>query len=395
MAGLAQRGMVLRAMAGGLFVMAALGLLGATLLREPLASQSPAVRSRTILAQTLAGDKDFARYEAVARRLAVRDPLQAASFVLLGTARIGRDNGAFDAVHPLMQAAMERQPSLEAPQIWLAADYARRGDYGRSLALFDKVLTLSGDYSELLMPALSELLRQPASRDAVLARLHQYPVWRSALLGKVIEGRALPDDAILALLAGPVPPAKAESVAAERMAFVAALVARGELERAHGLYRSYVGISPRAPVYDGNFAAEHPFVPFGWAVTAQPADYAERVARPSGRWALRIHASGARDITMLEQTLALSPGRWTVRITARDSGLAKPQGLQLVIECLAGGSAALAARPLGDLGSADGVVQVSFVVTPGCALQRLAIKAAENDDAASEIEVTGFAASSL
>ena len=376
----------LRSLAGIAFFVAMLGLIAANLLREAMAAQSPAVRSRLILATTLAGTKDPARLEATARALALRDPLQAASFVLVGLAQTQDKSISFDRIHPLMLAAMERQPSLEAPQIWLAADYAQRGDFTRSLDLLDKVLTLSGDYTDRLVPVLADLLKYPRSREAVLAKLRQYPVWRTALLNRAISAKVISDDLVVALLADPVPAAHRASVGLERMQWVAALVDRGEVARAHGFYRSYVGIDPRAPLYDGDFAIEQPFKPFGWTVAALSEDYGERIIRPGGGWAMRLHASGDRPVPMLEQTLALPPGRWNAEIVARDAGLAAPTGIRLVLECL-GAKDPLAALALGELRSDDSTLRLGFAVPAGCPLQRLAILAADNDGKASEIEL--------
>ncbi|MDL2351263.1 MAG: hypothetical protein QFC78_00270 [Pseudomonadota bacterium] len=384
-----RKAFAVRIVAAVLFVVTMLALIGATLLREAMASQSPAVRSRLVLAKALATTKDPALLEAQARQLALRDPLQAAAFVLVGVARTQAKPTPFDQIHPLMEAALQRQPSLDAPQIWLAADYARRGDFNRSLDLLDKVLTLSGDYTDALMPVLADLLKYPQSRAAVIAKLRQYPVWRTALVTKAIETKVIGDDLLIALLADPVPAVRRGSVDLERMQFVGAMVSRGEVERAHAFYRGYVGIDPRSPIYDGNFTAEPPFKPFGWIAAASAEDYTERVARGNGGWAMRLHASGDRSATLIEQTLALNPGRWTVELTGRDAGLAKPANNRLVLECL-NQDQPLGTYSLGHLRGDDSTLRVAFVVPQGCPLQRLAIKAGDNGGEASEIEVTAF-----
>jgi tetratricopeptide (TPR) repeat protein len=390
MASFLKRAFAVRTVAAALFLVAMLGLIGSTLLRERLASQSPAVRSRMILAAAVAKGFDPKRFNATAHSLALRDPLQAASFVLAGLALTRKQDTQFDLAHPLMEAAMERQPSLEAPQIWLAADYARRGDFNRSLDQFDKVLSLSDDFSALLIPALTDLLKSPQSRNAVIARLRQYPVWRTALLGQVIELGLLPDQTLTSLLADPVPPLQRKNSNMERMAFVSALVKRGEVERAHAFYRGYVGIDPRAPIYDGNFSEERPFSPFGWTMAVQPEDYSERIPRLGGGWAARLHSSGRRPATLLEQTFALAPGRWTVEFLARDAGLARPDQLLLTMACSNGDIPPLAVVALGTLGEKETTLRFNFVVSQQCPIQRLAFIAKDNDGAASEIEVTGF-----
>lgn len=375
-----------RSIAAGVFLLVMLGLIGTTLVREPLASKSPALRSRLFLATVLAKGRNLERFEKSARDLAYRDPLQAASFVLIGLKRIGQDNAAFDQVQPLMREALVRQPSFETPQIWLAADFARRGDYKRSLAHFDRALTQGDDYAPQLMPALGYLVRQPSSRAAVIERLQRYPRWRTAFLSTAIAANALPEEALLTMLADPIPPRHRATVQLERMQFISALVARGELERAHALYRGYVGINPRMPLYDGEFREAKPFSPFGWTLANQAEDYAERVAQPNAGWMVRLHSSGKHPAILLEQTLALPPGRWTVQLIARDAGLANPRQMQLAVECLAG-ETQLGSQTLANLQNNNSTIALNFAVAAGCKMQRLSIKAGENDGSASEIEV--------
>lgn len=382
----------LRLLGAAAFVVAMTALIGATALREPLAIKSPTVRSRTALALAAAQAKRPGALQFQMRRIALADPLQAASFVLLGLERIQQDNSAFDRVKPLMDAATQRQPSLEAPQVWLAADFARRGDYNRALGLFDRVLSQSSGYAEPLMPALTMMLQRPSSRAAVVARLRRFPPWRSAVLGTAIGRNILDRATTETLLAGPAPAGQQTILDQERGQYLMLLVSRGETVTAHALYRRYVGISSTAPLYDGAFAAAHPFKPFGWTLADQAEDYAERVERPgieqAGGWMLRLHASGKRPVVLLEQTLALAPGRWTVRLSARDGGLAQPDYLVVAVTCQ-GATDALATRALGGLTPDDGTVGLTFTVPAGCGLQRLAIKADGSEGSPAEIEVLG------
>ncbi|MDP3674463.1 MAG: hypothetical protein Q8R44_05140 [Novosphingobium sp.] len=378
------------------FVVAMTVLIAATALREPLAIKSPTARSRNVLALAAAQARQPRALHAQMERVALADPLHAAGFVLLGLERIQQDNAAFDRVKPLMDAAAQRQPSLEAPQAWLAADFARRGDYSRSLTLFDRVLSRSGGYAEPLMPALTMMLQHPDSRAAVVARLRLFPKWRSAVLGPAISRKILDRATTEALLAGPAPQGRAVALDQEREQYLMLLVSRGETAAAHALYRRYVGISTAAPLYDGAFAAARSYKPFGWTLADQAEDYAERVARADtgadldrgGGWMIRLHASGKRPLILLEQTLALAPGRWTVRLAARDGGLARPDYLALAVRCL-GAADALATRSLGGLTADGGTIGLTFTVPAGCVLQRLAIAADGSDQSPAEIEVLG------
>lgn len=370
------------------FVIGIVALIGAVALRERMAAMSPVARSRTAIALAAASAEQPGALQTHARRLALADPLQAASFVLLGIDRVQQDEQAFDRVKPLMDEAARRQPSLEAPQVWLAADFARRGDFKRSLGLFDRVLSQNSDFVEPLLPALTSLLKDGQSRAAVMERLGRFPPWRSTVLDKAIQAEILDRPTVETLLAGPVSASHQPTIDSERGQYLALLIKRGETASAHALYRRYVGITTQVPLYDGNFAAARSFRPFGWTFADQPEDYTERVARPDKGWMLRLHASGKRPVILLEQTLALAPGQWNASVTARDGGLAKPDYLSLAVTC-EGVATALASISLGGLTADDRSVGLTFTIPEGCGLQRLSIKTDSGENSPAEIELLG------
>ncbi len=390
MKGLLRNTALSRLLIAAIFFAAATVMIGASLLREPLAIMSPTGRSRTAITLALVQPSQSGTMAASARELARRDPLQSAAFVLLGIDRLRHDKTAFDSVKPLMDAAVSRQPTLEAPKVWLAADLARRGDYQQSLQLFDEALSQSSIYAEPLMPALSTLLKDAPSRAAVVKQLQAFPPWRTAVLDNAITANILPRETVESLLAGPAPARYRLMLELERQQYLGFLVGRGESAAAHALYRRYVGLSASAPLYDGQFRAEHPYRPFGWTLADQPEDYSERVARQEGGWMARLHSSGKRGATLLEQTVALGQGNWQAQLAARDGGLASPKALYVIVECLGEKTAQpIASTSLAALKTADDTVTLRFAVPSACPLQRLAVKAEANDGAASEIEVLG------
>lgn len=393
MNGLLTKVVLVRAIAASVFLIMALVLIGQNFLREPMASMSPASRNKTILAAQLSR-KDLTSLGPAARSFALQDPLLAAPFILLGVERLAKDQDAFDRVRPLMQTALARQPTLGAPQAWLAADAARRGDYRGAMDLFDRALSQDDDYAAMLMPALSTMLKNSTSREAVLRKLREFPRWRAPLLTEIINTKALPDNTIEALLAGPVAPQHAAASESERLLYVAAVARRGETERAHRLYRGYAGLSAENPLHDGRFLRSQPFLPFGWKLASGTEDYAERLPLPDAGWVIRAHSSGRRAAILLEQTLALSPGNWQIRLDARDAGLARPENMVLRVKCLAVGTV-VAEMPLNKLMADFAVTRLNLAVPADCALQQLAIASHEASDdrqnSASEIEIRSVA----
>lgn len=375
--------------AAAAFVMVAGGLLVATVLREPLAARSPASRTKITLALAISQAPPLGELNAAARKVATADPLQAAAFVMSGIDRMQRDPADYDAVRPLMQAAVRRQPTFEAALVWLAADHARRGENDAALDLFDQVLTASSDHRDSLLPVLTQLMQRDKSRTEVVRRLSTYPPWRSGLLARAIEVQALPEPVLEALLAKPAPPAYQAKLQEERQSYVKWLVAQDRLADAHGLYRRYTGVTPLAPVYDPTFRAAHPFSPFGWTLADRAEDYAERIPGSTGTGVMRLHASGKLQAVLLEQTLALSPGNWSIRLNGSDGGLAKPDGMILALRCV-GQSGMIAHARLGTLTPEPQTIVLRASVPPACPFQRLTVESGPSAAGASEIEVLAF-----
>lgn len=362
------------------------GVLVASTLREPLAVRSPATRTNLAMALAISKVQTPGHMQVAARDLAMRDPLQAAAFVMAGIDRMQREPAAYDAVRPLMQAAIKRQPTFEAALVWLAADHARRGEYNPSLALFDRVLAGSSDQVDALLPVLTALMQEPASRSAVIARLQAYPAWRTAVVARGIETRALPEPVVQQLLGTAAPPRYAAKLQEERQTWIKWLIAQNRTGDAHAQYRRFVGVTADKPIYDPGFSLAKPFMPFGWTLADQSEDYAERVVTAGNTPVLRLHAGGKNVAVLLEQTLALGTGNWVINMSARDGGLARPDGQVLMLKC-ADQSRPLARLALSALPGQQTLVKLPVTVPAGCALQRLVIEAEPNEDGASEIEV--------
>ncbi len=368
------------------FVLVAGGALVAATLREPLAVRSPATRSNLAMALAISKVQVPGHMQAAARDLATRDPLQAAAFVMAGIGRMQREPEAYDAVRPLMQAAITRQPTFEAALVWLAADHARRGEYNPSLALFDRVLAGSSDQVDALLPVLTVLMQEPDSRSAVLARLKAYPAWRTAVVARGIETRALPESVVQQLLSATAPPRYAAKQQEERQTWIKWLIAQKRSGDAHAQYRRFVGVTADKPVYDPGFRLAQPFVPFGWTLADQAEDYAERVVTAANAPVMRLHAGGKNAAVLLEQTLALGEGNWLITLSARDGGLARPDGQTLSLKC-ADQSRPLAQLRLSRLPSQQTTLTLPVTVPTACSLQRVMIEAEPSEDGASEIEL--------
>jgi hypothetical protein len=373
-----------------------------------MAVLSPMDRSRTELEMALSQPTRPEWAQDHLRSLAYRDPLQSAALVTLGIVRMRADRQQAQSVAPLMHEALTRQPSFEQPRIWMAAHYAMRGDDQGAMREFDDVLSRSNGLIGPVLPVLGYLLTNPKSRAGMIERMQRFPPWRTAALLAAIQHGSLSSADLARLLAGPAPAGSKATLDVERGSYLTQLVSQGKADEAYALFRRYAGVHGGSPINDGAFQIAKPLQPFGWKLAAEPEDYAERVLRTDGRgWMVRVHASGKHGLALLEQTLNMAPGRWSIVMKARDGGLAKPQQLTLRLECSAIGAPppALSAAPqtlaplplvdrsLGSLTSNDTDISVSVNVPENCRFQHLSIHANEADgDAVSEIEILSFAA---
>ncbi|MEP7221517.1 MAG: hypothetical protein ABI673_02490 [Novosphingobium sp.] len=392
----------------GLFLATVVPLSAASFLREPMAVLSPMDRSRTELEMALSqpGQPQWAQDHI--RSLAYRDPLQSSALVALGIVRMRADRQQAQAVAPLMNEALRRQPSFEQPRIWMAAFYAMRGDDQAAMREFDDVLSRSNGLIGPVLPVLGYLLTNPGSRAGMIARMERFPPWRTAALLAAIQHGSLTPAEIGRLLAGPAPAGSAETLNVERSSYLAQLVSQGKADEAYALFRGYAGVHTGSPINDGAFQVAKPLQPFGWKLAAQPEDYAERVARADDRgWMVRVHASGKHSLALLEQTMNMTPGRWNIVLKVRDGGLARPDRVTLRLECSAIGVTAaeqakapqtiapppLVEKSLGGIKADATDITVSATIPESCHFQQLSIRANEADgESVSEVEVLSFAA---
>lgn len=92
-------------------------------------------------------------------------------------ALLAASGGQADRATRLMRIAEGLSKRDVGANIWLAGDYARRGEVAASLAMYDQGLRTSAQARELIIPAMIRQLGNPALVDPVVQLLAQNPPW--------------------------------------------------------------------------------------------------------------------------------------------------------------------------------------------------------------------------
>jgi hypothetical protein len=369
-----------------LFVRLSFAILSAAR-NESRAASSPKKRSDIALREAVASNMSALQLRQRARDIALADPLHAVGFFLEVMALDLDEASSLDHRRTLIAEASRRQPSFAAPRIWLTADDIRNERFAEAVNGADAVMRLNGEFRSLLVPILVPLLANDAAYPLLKAKLDKFPIWRTAFVVEAIKTEASAAR-VEHLLSQSAPSHYQAEMAAERSAYLTALIAKGESGRALALWHRFSPQSKTQPIADGEFTTEFPVVPFAWSFASDEYSYAEKVSASGGSEAIvRAHHSGNGRVALLTQLVALKPGVNRIAITARDGGLAKPDSLAWRVRCL-GADDVLAEKTLKGLGGDWQVTTMMVTIADsGCDLQYLSLEADDSDGAESEIEI--------
>jgi hypothetical protein len=367
------------------------GLLSAAIIvtarNEDQASGSPKKRSDIALQQAVTANMNAPQLRRFARDIALSDPMHAIGFFLEVMALDLDKATSMDNRHTLIAEASRRQPSFAAPRIWLTADDIRNERYPEAINGADTVMRLNGDFRTLLIPILVPLLNNDKAYPLLEAKLNGFPIWRTEFLVEAIKS----DDSanrVETLLRQNPPSRYGAAMAIERSAYLRALVAKGEAQRAYALWKKFVPQQKSGAITDGDFKTRNTIPPFAWVFASDEYSYAEKVTTPeSAEVVVRAHHSGDGKIALLSQLIGLQPGTHRFSITARDGGLAKPEAFFWRVRC-ADVAEPLASQSLGALGGDWQTVQMTVTIAEDdCALQTFSLEAVDNDGDEAEIEI--------
>jgi hypothetical protein len=337
----------------------------------------------------LSGESRASVRRALAQAPLIEEPFYLAAIEALAAKR---DTEA----EALLHEARRRNPRARTARLILLDRHLRHNrvaEAGVEIAALNRLMPRA---AEVLVPELARMVREPRTGAALIGVLAHEPALQQAVLAQLATSGADPD-LILRIAGSNAATSPTKDGLPWQQVLLARLVERGDVVRAHRLWRSFSGFGPGGDekgVYDGRFEGQRGAPPFNWLLVSGAAGVAERTGAP----ALEVEYYGRLNVDLASQLLMLRPGRY--RLQFRAEGDAKGEGSRLLwsVSCNMS-KAPLLSLPLTDIDYAPRAVAGTFTVPAGCPAQWLKLSGVAGEFAnaqnatISEIRVTGGGAS--
>ena len=345
--------------------------LGRALGIEPLTARLATIADTLAVAH----HEPTAAQIAFARRAGAAAPLNALPYYIAAAAG---GPATTQQRRVLADMALRRDPRLRPAWSWMVADRVARQD-GAGIARALIRLAVLSDPNQQIWTAIAQISADPAARAEIKREIQRGAPWRDTYL-TALSGSPVDRAVVFEMLqsVGKHPPVTNTPVAGppdDQRAFLAALIARKEYERA---YLAWVQWLPAASqdavghVFDGQFRGRVALPPFSWRVI-EGTGGATAIDPATG---LTLDYAGDDTVAVAEQTLLLSPGRYRIVTQAKFDAIPVDAGVSPVtwsVACLPD------AKPLADLavpldGAEHRVAGAAFDVPATCQAQTLSLK---------------------
>lgn len=306
-------------------------------------------------------------------------------------ARVAEQRGDLRRAIALMEEARHRRPSYPAVRMQLMIYYTKAERFREAMTEVDVILRRNDELRPVILPELAKLIADPNGREALATILAAEPSWREEFFKRAGTRKVDPAHAralyerVRALKRG-------GDVRLERQFILQAQASSGDYAGARQTLLIGLPEPERAAnrfLFDGSFRGFSTPSPFGWRFKDLDIGRAEPVKNGPQTY-LDVAYFGGRAETLAEQVLALSPGRYTIRSTARSDGGISSGTLSWKVTCMPSGHL-ISTLDLSRAGPADRRFAAAFTVpATGCASQLLSLVAEPGDVAASvNMEISG------
>lgn len=328
-------------------------------------------RAAGMMPQFVVGERE----KALAERALASAPTSYEPFVI--AAKLAEKEGRLDRAIRLMEEVRRRRPHLPSARLQLIVLYGKARRFGDLLGELDMAIALNREARTLVLPELTKLTSDPEGRAALARMLARQPSWRHDFY-KAGKGRKIrPDDALA--LANAIQ-ARTGQAGGERGFYLQALIEAGDLPRARAIWLSQLPPDERAKgdlVFDPDFQGSSAPEPFNWVFHDSGEGRAERRGdRMHG--GIAIFYFGGRNVTFLEQALALPPGRYRLSFKVRSEEGIKSGELSWRVAC-GSGEQTIAAVSLNGAGTVWTGRSAVFNVSSDCSGQRLYLMGTPGD----------------
>ena len=314
----------------------------------------------------------------LSRRVAVAAPLSFEPFFVYS--RAAEQRGNMVAAVDLMEEARRRRASFPATRIQLLAYYARTARPSDALSELEVLLRLRPEVAQPVMAELAKVVSEPDGRRDLAAALVRAPSWRDSFFAAARAAPPRPEHA-LALLNEVRRLNPRGDHTREQQLLVSSLIRDGQVNRARALWISSLPESERrqsALLSNRGFRGGQGQLPFGWALQSLDVGRAEIVGAQTGNPYLDVNYFGGRNAVLVEQLIALPPGRYRLGYRAKsETGLGSAD-IYWSIVC-SSGSTELARDGLERLTPNYQTRQVTVIVPSACDSQRIRLVAEAGD----------------
>lgn len=294
-------------------------------------------------------------------------------------ARAAEQKGDLRRAISLMEEVRRRRYSHPSARMQLMIYYTKAERFPEALSEIDFVLRRSEELRPRLLPELTKLVSDPRGRAALATILSRDPAWKQDFFATAGAGKVATRDArdlyerIRALKPN-------GDLLLERQLILQTQAASGDFAGARQTWLAALPPRERAPnrfMFDGDFRGLRAPGPFGWSFKDVEAGRAEP-SKDGQRTYLDIAYFGGQNIVLAEQTLALPPGRRTLRLVARSpNGITSGQ-LFWRLTCLPGNSQ-VGLLDMSRASAENRRFSAAFTIPSGCPGQLLSLVADPGD----------------
>lgn len=286
----------------------------------------------------------------------------------------------------LMEEARARRPTFLMTRLKLAAFYGQEQRYQDMLSELDFTLRLNEQARQLALPELARMIATAPARAALATLIATDPPWRDDLYRVIASQRPEPA-AVRAYMERIAMLRPAGGVEAERNLYISALADAGRHREARAVWLQRYPEPERvrsALLFDGAFRGIASGPPYGWRPHDNEFGRAE-LRRDGDTPYLEITYFGGQAATLIEQNLALAPGRYRIGVHAASDSAMESGRLIWSLACAEGGERARIV--IEQLQPTPRLHQTAVDIPAGnCSGQRLSLTA-EPGDISSTIDV--------
>lgn len=301
-------------------------------------------------------------------------------------ARAAEQKGDLRRAIALMEEVRLRRYSHPAARMQLMIYYIRAERYPEALLEIDFVLRRNVELRPALLPELTKLVGDPRGRAALATILARDPDWKQDFFAAAGKRKLATSDA--RDLFERVRKLKPNGdLMLERQLILETQASTGDYAGARQTWLAALPARERGAnrlMFDGEFRGQRAPGPFGWIFKDVEAGRAEP-ARDGQRTYLDVAYFGGQNVSLADQTLALSPGRHTLRLIARSPNGITSGRIFWRLTCLPGRNQ-IGLLDLSRAGADDRRFSMDFTVPAGCPGQWLSL-VAEPGDVASVVNL--------